>query len=110
MNQKFKDSKNKVHDPEMNETDGLAFLQNINPDETFTPITDLEADELTAPPPLTVQEIEDNKDARVEAELGGDNIRVLTEVFKEIVTNGTIASKTPDEIIAQAKAKRRAEL
>lgn len=107
---KFKDENNQVHDPEMNEADGLVFLNEKYPNIVFTPITDEEAVILTAPVPLTAQEISDNNDAQVEAELGGDNIRVLVDVFKEIVTDGTIASKTPDQIIAQAKTKRRNEL
>ena len=107
---KFKDENNKVHDPEMGETDGLAFLKKVRPDVIFTPITDEEAATLTAPTPLTAQEISDNKDAQVEAELGGANIRVLVGIFKQIVTDGTISTKTPDEIISQAKTKRRNEL
>ena len=107
---KFKDENNQVHDPEMDEIEGLAFLKKAHPSMVFTPITDEEAVILNTPIPLTAQEISDNKDTQVEAELGGNNIRILVEIFKEIVTDGTITSKTPDEIITQAKAKRRNEL
>ena len=99
---KFKDVNNKTHEIE-------EGFEHMLPDGCIE-IDQAEFDTLTAPVPLTAQEISDNKDTRVEAELGGDNIRILVDVFKQIVTDGTITSKTPDEIIAQAKTKRRNEL
>lgn len=60
--------------------------------------------------PISITEIEKEKDSQVESELGGDNIRILVSAFKQIITDGTIATKTPEEIIAQAKASRKAEL
>lgn len=50
------------------------------------------------------------KDAQVEAELGGDNIRILIETFLEIIQNGSINTDTPDDVVALAKSKRRNEL
>lgn len=102
---KFKDGNNKVHEIE----EGFEHLLPGNFDD-YVEINQAEADILTAPTPLTAQEINDNKDAQVEAELGGDNIRILVSIFKQIISDGTIASKTPDEIINQAKAARRNEL
>ena len=60
--------------------------------------------------PRTTQEIDDAKTAQVEAELGSDTVRVIIETIVPMIQDGSITSKTPDEVIAQAKANRRAEL
>lgn len=101
---------NKVHDPEMNEAEGLAFLQARHPNAIIIPITDAEAAELLAPIPQTPEEIEAEKTAKIEAELGGDNIRILIETFLDITRDGTIQTDTVDQVIEKAKAKRRLDL
>lgn len=60
--------------------------------------------------PKTPEEIESEKDEKVEAELGGDNIRILTEVFLEKIQDGSINTALPVDVIAAAKARRKSEL
>jgi len=50
------------------------------------------------------------KDIQVEEELGSDVVRIIIETIVPIIQDGSITSKTPDEIIATAKAIRKAEL
>lgn len=99
---KFKDAQNKVYAIE----EGFESLL----PEGVTPISDAEADELLAPVPPTAQEISDNKAAQVEAELGGDNIRILVETFLAITQDGSIDTAASADVIAAAKARRMAEL
>ena len=66
---KFKDENNQVHDPEMDEVEGLTLLKKVHPDMTFTPITDEEAALLTSPTPLTAQELDAEFNMQVDAEL-----------------------------------------
>lgn len=101
---RFKDPNNNDQPHEIEE--GFEHLL----PEGCVEIDQTEFDTLTAPVPETVEEANTRKDAQVAMELGGDNIRILVDVFKEIVTDGTISSKTPDQIIAQAMTKRRNEL
>jgi hypothetical protein len=109
MMKKFKVD-NKVHDPQMEESQGLAFLKEKYPNATITPITDVEADELLAPPALSQQEINDQKNNQVEAELGGDNIRIIVETIVPMIQDGSITTAIPADIIAIAKETRKAEL
>lgn len=99
---KFKDLNNKPHEIQ----EGFEHLL----PNGCTEIDQTEFDTLTAPAPLTAQEISDNNDAQVETELGGDNIRILVETFLEIVQNGSIDTAIPNDVIALAKSKRRNEL
>jgi len=99
---KFKDLNGKVYEIEKG-------FEHMLP-ESCVEIDQAEFDVLTAPVPLTAQEINAGKDAQVEAELGGDNIRVLVETFIEIVNDGSIATDTVGNVLVKAKAKRRAEL
>jgi hypothetical protein len=102
---KFKDENNRVHDPKMEEAEGLAFLKKVHPEKSFTSITDEDAIILTTPT-LTPQEISDNNSAQVEEELGGGKIYALVETFLEVINDGSIATSTTNEIIAKAKVKR----
>lgn len=99
---KFKDAQNKVYAIEEGFEDLLP--------EGVILISDAEADALLAPVPLTEQEISDNKTAQVEAELGGDNIRILIETFLAITQDGSINTAAPADVVAAAKARRMAEL
>lgn len=60
--------------------------------------------------PKSIEEIDAEKDKQVEVELGGDNIRVLTEVFLEKIQDGSINTAMPSDVIAIAKSRRKAEL
>ena len=60
--------------------------------------------------PPTAQEIDEAKTAQVEAELGSDVVRIIIETIVPMIQDGSITNKTPDDVIAQAKANRRAEL
>lgn len=99
---KFKDADNKVYAIE-------EGFEGVLP-EGVTLISDAEAEELLAPKPLTAQQISDNKTAKIEAELGGDNIRILVETFLAITQDGSIDTAIPADVIAAAKARRMAEL
>lgn len=50
------------------------------------------------------------KDQQTEAELGTDVVRVIIETIVPMIQNGTITTMTSADVIAQAKANRRAEL
>ena len=50
------------------------------------------------------------KDIQVEEELGSDVVRLIIETIVPMIQDGSIASTTPTDIIAQTKAKRKAEL
>jgi len=99
---KFKDTNNQVHAIE----EGFEYMLPAGCIE----ITDAEAVELVTPPEKTPQEIEDMQIAQVEAELGSNAIRIIIETIVPMIQDGSIASKTPDEIIITAKANRKAEL
>jgi len=99
---KFKDKNGKIHEIEV----GFEYMLPANCIE----IDQTEFDILVAPVPLTPAQQAIEHDRLVEYELGGDNIRILISVIKEIIMDGTIASKTPEEIIIQAKITRRNEL
>lgn len=65
---------------------------------------------LAAPPTPTAQEIEDNKTNQAEAELGSDAIRIIVETIVPMIQDGSITTAIPADIIATAKAMRKAEL
>lgn len=50
------------------------------------------------------------KDIQVEEELGSDVVRLIIETIVPMIQDGSIASTTPADIIAQAKVERKAEL
>lgn len=62
------------------------------------------------PPEPTQEEIDLRKDIQVEAEIGTNAIRIIIETILPMIKDGSINYKTSDEIIAEAKVKRRAEL
>lgn len=65
---------------------------------------------IVIPEPLTIAQIETNKDRQVNEELGSDTIRVIIGTIVPMIQDGSIASKTPEDIIDQVKANRKAEL
>jgi len=94
---KFKDINNNVHGIE----EGFESLLPVS----CTEISDAEAESLSiiAAQPSDI-------DAQINSELGTDAIRVIVETLVPMIQDGSIISKTPNEVIAQAKANRRAEL
>jgi len=50
------------------------------------------------------------KDIQVEEELGSNVVRLIIETIVPMIQDGSITTKTPNEIIAMAKANRKAEL
>ena len=60
--------------------------------------------------PRTSEEIDAEKSSIVEQELGSDVVRIIIETIVPMIQDGSIASKTPNDVIAQAKANRMAEL
>ncbi|MCK4822902.1 hypothetical protein KA005_44480 [bacterium] len=93
---------NKVHEIE----EGFEYLLPVGAIQ----ITDEEAVILLTPAPLTEQEIDYAKTSQVESEIGTDVVRVIIETIVPMIQDGSITSKTPNEVIAQAKANRLAEL
>ena len=53
---------------------------------------------------------ETKKTRKVETELGTDVVRIIIETIVPMIQDDSITNKTPDEVIAQAKANRLAEL
>ena len=101
---KFKDENNQVHDPEMDETKGLALLKKVHPDMTFTPITDEEAIILNAPIPLTEQE----KDVQALAAASSPALESAIEEFSAILDAAGIA--VPADVKANITARIKGKL
>lgn len=101
--QNYKDKNNKVHVLESTDFEHILTSEGVK-------ITQKQADALSKPPTKTSAEINLEKDAIVEAELGGNNFRILVETFLQIIQDGSVDAITPDDVIALAKSKRRSEL
>ena len=72
-------------------------------------ITQAAADALSAPIPETPAQADARKDAQINAEFG-DAARLLTETLVMAIQDGSITTKTPNDIITDAKATRKGEL
>jgi hypothetical protein len=97
--QNYKDSDNNVHVLESEKFKHLLPVGSVK-------ITQAQADVLSAPPVKTSAEINADKDARVEAELGSDMVRIIMETIIPLIN----PSLNVTDIINQAKAKRKSEL
>ena len=99
MMQNYKDTNNKVHALESEEFEYLLPAGSVK-------ITQEQADILNTPPKKTPAEIDAEKVTRVNAELGTDAIRILIEILIPLIN----PSLNAEDIINQAKAKRKLEL
>jgi len=103
---KFKDKNNQVHAPEMNEVEGLAFLEKAQPNlKPFTPITEQEATDLLAPPPKTQAELNAKFNAIVDTELKQVDLASMREV-RAWVASQPSAPQFLKDLEAEAVAKR----
>jgi len=72
-------------------------------------ITQAQADALNVPVPETPSQAEARKDAQVAAEFSNIPLTLIAELVDSI-KDGSITTKTPDQILINAMGKRKLEL
>jgi hypothetical protein len=99
---------NEIHDPEMNEAEGLAFLQTRHPNATISPITDAEAAILLTPPPKTQAEIDAEKATQAAQIVASPALTSAIEEFTSILQAASIP--VPADIMASITDRVKAKL